>query len=116
MQNENKSINQIPERMYPIEAVCVDCGEKFTITVKEQLFAQENKGFVLPKRCKKCRNERKSRTKYIVCEVCGEVFAFTANDQEFYKRNNFKEPKRCKNCRKIRKETSDGQDITKEDK
>lgn len=114
MQSENKPINK-PERIYPITEVCKDCGKEFIITVKEQLFAQENKGFVLPKRCPECRSNRKNSIKYIVCETCGEVFEFTANDQEFYKKNNFKEPKRCKKCRKIRKEI-DGQGITKENK
>lgn len=110
---ENK--NNVPERMYPIKAECKDCGAEFEISVKEQLFAQENKGYVLPKRCPDCRAGRKNRAKHIVCVECGEVFEFTASEQEFYKKNGFKEPKRCKSCRKIRKDAHHGQNIAKED-
>lgn len=106
----------VPERMYPITATCKDCGEEFQISVKEQLFAQENKGFVLPKRCPNCRADRKDRTKHIVCVECGEVFEFTASEQEYYAKNNFNEPKRCRTCRKARKDAQNGHDIPKEDK
>ena len=102
------------ERMYPITEVCKDCGMEFTISVKEQLFAQEGKGFTLPKRCPECRSIRKNNVKQIVCVECGEVFEFTANEQEFYKNNGFAEPKRCKTCRKARRENTDGQGIPKE--
>lgn len=112
MQNNNN----VPEKMYPIKAVCKDCGNEFSISVKEQLFAKEDKGFVLPKRCPNCRADRKGRTKHIVCVECGEVFEFTANEQEFYQKNGFKEPRRCKSCRNARKDNSNGQDIPKEDK
>lgn len=104
------------ERMYPITEVCKDCGKEFTISVREQLFAKEGKGFTLPKRCPDCRNARKNSVKQIICIECGEVFEFTANEQEYYKRNGFAEPKRCKACRKVRKENANGQDIPKEDK
>ena len=95
---------KLVERMYPVVANCKDCGSEFTISVKEQLFAQENKGFVLPKRCPDCRTQRKDKSKQIVCMECGNVFEFTANEQEFYTKNNFKEPKRCKECRKTKKD------------
>ena len=108
--------NNVPKRMHPVTATCKDCGNEFDISVKEQLFAQENKGFVLPKRCPDCRANRKNRTKHIVCVECGEVFEFTANEQEFYQKNGFKEPRRCKSCRNARKDNSNGQDIPKEDK
>ena len=40
--------------------VCQDCGEEFTFTVREQEFYEE-KGFTNePKRCKNCRDKRKS--------------------------------------------------------
>ena len=116
MQNKKYSTNRQVERMYPITAECKDCGREFTISVKEQLFAQENKGFTLPKRCPDCRSERKNKNKQIVCMDCGEVFDFTASEQEFYEKNGFAEPKRCKACRKARKENANGQDIPKEDK
>ena len=106
----------VPDRMYPIVAVCKDCGAEFEISVREQLFAQEGKGFVLPKRCKDCRSGRKDRIKHIVCIECGQVFEFTANEQDFYEKNGFKEPKRCKACRKTRKDNLNGQDIAEENK
>ena len=40
--------------------VCQDCGEEFTLTVREQEFYEE-KGFANePKRCKNCRDKRKA--------------------------------------------------------
>lgn len=104
----------MPERMYPIKAVCKDCGAEFEISVREQLFAKEDKGFVLPKRCPNCRTSRKDRTEHIVCIECGEVFDFTASEQEFYKKNGFKQPRRCRNCRKARKDNPNGQNISEE--
>lgn len=102
-----------PKRMYPITTICKDCGTEFVISVKEQLFAKEGKGFVLPKRCKDCRNKRKEQTKHIICVECGDVFEFTISEQEFFAKNGFKEPKRCGNCRKVK---DDGQNITEENK
>jgi transcription elongation factor Elf1 len=106
----------MPKRMYPITATCVDCGAEFEISVKEQLFAQEDKGFVLPKRCKSCRDERKNNTIFIICEDCGEPFEFSVSEQKFYAQNGFKDPKRCKSCRKNKKGKLNGQNIAKEDK
>ena len=100
------------ERMYPITEVCKDCGAEFTVSVKEQLFAKENKGFCLPKRCRDCRIKRKEQSKQIICVECGEVFEFTANEQSFFAKNGLKDPKRCKNCRGM----NNGQNIAKEDK
>lgn len=108
--------NNVPERMHPINTTCKDCGAEFKISVREQLFAQEGKGFVLPKRCPDCRTGRKSRAKHIVCVECGTVFEFTASEQEFYEKNGFNEPKRCRACRKVRKDNTDGQNLPKEDK
>lgn len=99
---------KMPQKMYPITETCKDCGKEFTISVKEQLFAQEDKGFVLPKRCPECREKRKAKSKYLVCNECGDVFEFNASEQEFYEKNNFKEPKRCPKCRKEKKEKSNG--------
>lgn len=42
------------------EIKCQDCGENFVFTVNEQKFYEE-KGFLPPKRCKKCRDARKNR-------------------------------------------------------
>lgn len=117
METKNKFVNnKIPERMYPITAICKDCGAEFTISVKEQLFAQEDKGFTLPKRCKNCRDERKNKSKHIICIECGEVFEFNANEQDFFAKNGFKEPKRCRKCRANKGVKDNEQDIPKEDK
>ena len=39
---------------------CSDCGQSFTFTAEEQSFYAE-RGFQEPKRCKACRDARKSR-------------------------------------------------------
>lgn len=39
---------------------CKDCGKVFVITEKEQEW-YKSKGFEEPKRCKDCRNTRKSK-------------------------------------------------------
>lgn len=38
---------------------CGDCGIQFTFTVREQTFYKE-RGFVPPRRCRTCREKRKS--------------------------------------------------------
>lgn len=38
---------------------CVDCGNTFSITTEEKQWYEE-KGFKVPKRCKKCRERRKA--------------------------------------------------------
>ena len=42
--------------------------------------------------------------KTLVCRDCGQEFAFTAGEQEFYAEKGFQnEPARCKECRDARK-------------
>ena len=42
--------------------------------------------------------------KPVTCQDCGQEFAFTAGEQEFYQEKGFKnEPKRCPDCRRARK-------------
>lgn len=42
--------------------------------------------------------------KVLVCRDCNKEFVFTAGEQEFYAKNDFKnEPVRCPACRKARK-------------
>ena len=42
--------------------------------------------------------------KSLSCADCGQVFVFSAGEQEFYERKGFREiPKRCKPCRETRK-------------
>lgn len=104
-----------PSKIDVITAKCKDCGKEFEISIKEQLFAKEGKGFVLPKRCPDCRQSRKDKSKFIFCIDCGEPFRFTANEQEFYAKKGFDEPRRCVTCRKAKK-ANNGQGITEKDK
>ena len=47
--------------------------------------------------------------KTIACRDCGQEFAFTANEQEFYAEKGFtNEPQRCKSCRDARKNDGRG--------
>ncbi len=42
--------------------------------------------------------------KNLICKECGNDFAFTAGEQEFYQEKGFvNEPQRCKDCRTKRK-------------
>ena len=57
------------------ELSCVECGEAFVFTAGEQEFYTD-KGFKNePKRCPKCRKERKAMRGMdfeVVCEECGK--------------------------------------------
>ena len=44
----------------------------------------------------------------LTCGDCGDVFVFTARDQEFFAGKGFSDPKRCPACRRARKEKRDG--------
>jgi CxxC-x17-CxxC domain-containing protein len=41
--------------------------------------------------------------KTLTCSDCGQEFAFTASEQQFYADRQFSEPRRCPSCRAIRK-------------
>ena len=41
--------------------------------------------------------------KTLTCADCGNEFAFTAREQEFYADRGFTEPRRCQSCRASRK-------------
>ena len=45
-----------------VEIKCVDCGEVFVVTEEEKKW-YEDKGFELPKRCKKCRAIKRGKNK-----------------------------------------------------
>jgi len=49
--------------------------------------------------------------KTLVCIDCGNEFAFTVRDQEFFSSKGFTEPKRCKPCRIARKNNQNNKDI-----
>jgi len=38
--------------------------------------------------------------KIVVCKECGEDFAFTEGEQQFYHEKGFTEPKKCPDCRR----------------
>ena len=45
----------------------------------------------------------------LTCQDCGQSFAFSADDQEFFALKGYTEPKRCPSCRQARKaERGDG--------
>jgi len=47
--------------------------------------------------------------KTLQCSDCGATFAFTAEEQEFYKSKGYtNEPKRCPTCRQARKAERSG--------
>ena len=48
-----------PEEFQDQLLVCADCGTQFTFTAREQAFYKE-RGFISPRRCKTCREKRKS--------------------------------------------------------
>ena len=41
--------------------------------------------------------------KTLVCRDCGNSFAFTAGEQEFYSSRGYTEPQRCPDCRAAKK-------------
>jgi CxxC-x17-CxxC domain-containing protein len=41
--------------------------------------------------------------KNLTCADCGQEFAFTASEQQFYSDRGFTEPRRCSSCRASRK-------------
>jgi len=45
--------------------------------------------------------------KNLVCRDCGNEFAFSAGEQEFFVQRGFSEPSRCPDCRAARKSSRD---------
>jgi tRNA(Ile)-lysidine synthase TilS/MesJ len=39
-----------------------------------------------------------------ICRECGEPFALTESEREFFARRDLKPPKRCRPCRRLRRE------------
>ena len=48
--------------------------------------------------------------KTLTCQDCGQTFAFSADDQEFFAGKGYSEPKRCPSCRQARKAERGGGD------
>ena len=44
----------------------------------------------------------------LTCADCGQEFAFTASEQQFYAERQFSDPRRCPACRAARKLSSGG--------
>jgi putative zinc ribbon protein len=44
--------------------------------------------------------------KIITCQNCGQEFAWTSDEQEFYASKNLSQPKHCMICRSILKNAS----------
>lgn len=80
---------------------CTDCGEEFVINPKFQDYIKEN-DLKLPKRCKKCRENRKMNSETVMCE-CGDEFTITPNEAKFYAERGLDKPKRCPACREKRR-------------
>lgn len=51
----------------PIVSACKECGKEFQLSPEEQRYF-DSKGFVLPKRCKECREVRKTARKVLESE------------------------------------------------
>ncbi|WP_261176731.1 zinc-ribbon domain-containing protein [Anaerobacillus sp. CMMVII] len=58
-QDRTESINEALKGSAPQDLLlkCWECSKRFTFTIAEQKFYKQ-KGFALPKRCKKCRSDR----------------------------------------------------------
>ena len=68
-----------------LQLICSDCGQEFTFTSEDQAFFQE-RGYTAPKRCKSCRQAKKTqmggggggyqraepRGTAVVCSGCGQ--------------------------------------------
>ena len=46
--------------------------------------------------------------KTLTCSDCGQEFAFSVEEQEFYTARGFAEPKRCRSCRAARRNEREG--------
>jgi hypothetical protein len=44
----------------------------------------------------------------LTCADCGREFAFSAEEQAFFREKGFDPPKRCRECRQARKEQREG--------
>lgn len=96
MEKQDKYFNDI-------KAKCMDCGNTYIITGKEQRFANDNNKYELPKRCKACRDIRRNAIKNIKCKTCGTEFEFGANEQDYFKKHNLEDPVHCHTCRTAKK-------------
>ena len=80
---------------------CIQCNKEFELSEKEIRFF-EAKGLSLPKRCKGCREEKKTVYMWIVCTTCGKAFPFYESERRYYLQKGYKPPKYCKGCRVLK--------------
>lgn len=52
--------------------------------------------------------EQNYENQQLQCIECGQIFEFTAEDQEFYSKKGYSAPKRCPVCRENRKLRGNG--------
>lgn len=53
-------------------------------------------------------NQQNFVDQQLECADCGQVFTFSAEDQEFFAQKGYSTPKRCSSCRAARKASAGG--------
>lgn len=105
---ENKVENDFNESVKtykPIERTCIRCNNIFVIPPFEQKL-KDAKGFDLPKRCQKCRNELKKKIE-IVCVDCNNTFTISVGEKEYLESKGLQLPKRCPVCLKFKRDANE---------
>ncbi|HUB53081.1 MAG TPA: CxxC-x17-CxxC domain-containing protein [Terracidiphilus sp.] len=96
------------------QLMCSDCGQSFSFTAEDQAFFRE-RGYSAPKRCKACRQAKKSEQPgggggyqrggsqgtSVICSGCGQQTTVP-----FEPRGD--RPVYCQNCYQARKTSSGG--------
>ncbi len=54
------------------------------------------------------RKGKVAQDQQLICSDCGQSFAFSAEDQEFFRERGYSAPKRCKTCRQAKKNEQSG--------
>lgn len=85
-----------------IAITCIECNTIFTMSPAEQKF-YTNRGYNLPKRCKKCRDSKKE-VKEFICKDCNKVFTLNTIELSYFTRMGLSTPKRCPSCIEIKKQ------------
>lgn len=105
---ENKvenAFNESVKTYKPIERTCIRCNNIFVIPPFEQKL-KDAKGFDLPKRCQKCRNELKEKIE-IVCVDCNNTFTISVGEKEYLESKGLQLPKRCPVCLKFKRDANE---------
>lgn len=88
-----------------ISTKCIDCNKPFSISPAEQKYFEE-KGLMLPKRCRECR-ENRHKLQEFVCVDCGKTFTMTKMNLNYFKKQGMQPPKRCESCRQDKRERAE---------